>query len=834
MRFMKNEPFIEVKNINKSFPGVNALSDVSLKCYPGEIVGLIGENGAGKSTLMKILAGFFHPDEGEIFVRGRRVEIPHPSTAQNLGINMVYQDTKLVPDLRVMQNIWLGHEPCKKSGTIDFTQMKEKSRELLDKFGIEIDPKSFVRDLGIAQKQLIEIVKALSHVTELLILDEPTSSLTPGEAQKLFEILKELKANGISILFISHRLSEVLEICDRFVVLRDGKVSGKIGRAEATEDALIKYMVGRGIENFFNVRDSSYRPGEVALETRNLSSGTDFSGINIRARRGEVLGIFGIQGNGQRKIVRTLAGLRDDYSGVISLDGSEVPIETPSDAIGAGISYLTNERREEGLFLPLSIKNNISIQNIDNLSRFGFIDERREKTDVEKTAELFNIKCSSVHQNVEQLSGGNQQKVAFAGNYLQKPKVFIFDDPTVGIDIKSKSEIYQFLKDLADKGAAVIVLSSDIIEILSISDRLLVVSKGSITGEFSHTEATEENVMNAAVAGKGALQAESEQASGPRLRNRISNYMGPIIVTAIVLALGVLGTVKSDFFLSSYNLSNIALQLVPLALAALGQSLVILTGGIDLSVGPLISLITAIASYTIVGESYLLGILLCLGVGLTVGLVNGLIISKLKLPDIIVTLATYTAVMGITLIVRPTGGGNIAGGFMKFVTTKFFQYIPAMTLLTLLFYFITEFGMQKTRRGTYVYASGSNREAAYIAGIKVERVKIAVYVLCSVVTAFAGLIVAGRIGSGDPRVGTEFTMASITAVIVGGIAITGGRGFVGSSFLGALMIILMQNILNMMQISAYFQYVWIGLLMIVAVGLYQLPYITQGKKKRKR
>ncbi len=831
---MNREPFLEMRGISKAFPGVKALNNVALKCFPGEIIGLIGENGAGKSTLMKILAGFYSAGEGDIFIQGTKIEIQNPSDAQELGINMVYQDTKLVPDLKVMQNIWLGHEPKSALGTVDYKQMYAKSIDLLGTLDITINPKSYVRDLGIAQKQLVEIAKALSHVTKLLILDEPTSSLTPTEAEKLFTVLRELRRGGMSILFISHRLTEVLELCDRFVILRDGEISGKVERGDATEEMLIKFMVGRGLNSLLKNNNKTAHPGEEVLMVEKLSLPPVFSNISFKAKKGEILGIFGIQGNGQRQLIRTLAGFHQEYTGDISINGKKLKLSKPADSINSGISYLTNERREEGLFLPLSIKHNISVQNMKNFTRIGIIDKRKEQESVSASIENFNIKCSSMQQSVEQLSGGNQQKVAFAGNYLQEPNLFIFDDPTVGIDIKSKTEIYNFLRELARKGASVIVLSSDIIEILSISDRLLVISKGTITGEFLHGEADEEKVMNAAVAGKSR---EKEQISKPRVTKslgiKLSNFMGPLIVFGLVVALGILGIVKSKFFFSAYNLSNIALQLVPLALVALGQGLVILTGGIDLSVGPLISLTTAVASYTIVTDSFLPGVLLCLGIGLVIGFINGILITKVKLPDIIVTLASYIAVMGIALIIRPTGGGNISGNFMKAVTFRLFQYIPVITLFTFVIYAFTEFSMQKTRSGTYVYAAGSNREAAFIAGIRVNKVKILVYVLCGFITATAGLIVAARIGSGDPRVGTEFTMSSITAVIVGGIAITGGRGFVSSSFLGALMIILMQNILNMMQISAYFQYVWIGLLMILAVGLYQLPYITSHSRKRK-
>jgi len=831
---MDKQPLLHAQGICKSFPGVKALDNVDLTCYPGEIVGLLGENGAGKSTLMKILSGVYTKDSGSVFMDGVEMTAINPAQAQAFGIGMVYQDTLLAGDLTVTQNIFIGHELTKNAVLLDIKSMESKGVDLISTFGVEIDPKSRVKELTIAQKQLVEIAKALSRPTKLLILDEPTSALSPSEANKLFEVLKGVKQQGICILFISHRLPEVLAICDRFVVMRDGCVTGQADRGQADEALLIKMMVGREPEKFFQRVESKLGTAAKLLEVRNLGVKGAFTDVSFDVGAGEIVGIFGIAGNGQREIMRAIAGLLPPGHGDILVSGEHANVDTPRRAMRAGISCLTDERRAEGLFQPLSITENITLYNLRKTSKMGIVDRRAEKSNAEVSISKFDIRCVDERQKVMELSGGNQQKVIFSANHLKEPVVYLFCEPTVGIDVASKAQIYTFIRELAADGAAVVVLSSDIVEVICLSDKILTVSMGKITAEIPGNEATEESVMNSAMSG-GLSQKRTtgggRQKSG--LMRFVTNHSNILVVTAIILILAFLGISQSEFFFTPYNLGNILLHMSPLALIALGQSLVMLTGGIDLSVGGVVSMTTAIASYWIIGDNIVFGAIGCIAIGMFAGIFNGLIITKLKIPDIIVTLATLTGINGVALLIRPTAGGRISNTLNTFVNTKFFTDLPMVAIFTAVMFVAAALLIKHTRRGTYIYAVGSNRDAAYGAGVNVDRMKIFVYALCGVFTSMGGLIQAGRIMTGDPRIGAAFTMKSITAVVVGGIAITGGRGLVVGALLGSLMILLMENILNMLGVSAYYQYVWIGLILLTAVGLDRLPQWMEAHRGHK-
>lgn len=821
------EPFLKAVGIKKEFPGVVALNDVSLECFPGETLGLLGENGAGKSTLMKIFTGVYHPDNGELYVDSKKVHITGPSFAQKKGISMVYQDTRLVPDLSVMQNIWLGHEHSKVNFFMDYNNMLKESNILLEKFDIDINPKSYVRDLSVAQKQLVEIIKALSHDTRLLILDEPTSALTLKEFNKLLGILEDIKNQGTSILFISHRIVEVLAACDRFAILKDGALVGELSKEEANEQSLVKMMVGREIKKMHDLGHSDRKIGEAVLKVSGIKHENKFSNISFELKQGEILGFGGIEGNGQREILKALSGLIPIESGEIQIDGKRVNLNTPWNAIREQVSYISNDRRGESIFLPLNIKENISVPNLSKLSKFGIMRLKAEDKAVKDSVESLRIKQASLKQPIEQLSGGNQQKVVLAARLLQEPKIIIFDDPTVGVDVATKSEIYRLIIELAKNGKCIIILSSDLPELIGLSDRILVVSKGKITKEIPGEFATEEGIISAAVTGVKEEKAGSSEIKTDKISklkiNNFNRWTSSILLMMFTLLIGTLAMFKSPYFLSAGNMSNIVLQLVPIALVALGQSLVIILGGIDLSVGPIMSLVTAVASYTVISNNYGWGIIVCLLIGITIGLINGLMIAFLKLPDIVTTLATYSAVMGLALIIRPTGGGAISTKFMETVGSKIFEYIPIATLFTLFLYIIFEILLLRSKAGTYLYATGSSSEAAFIAGIKIKTVKIWAYVLCGLLASLAGLVLASRIGSGDPQAGTSFTMTSVTAVVIGGISLIGGRGVFTGTLLGSLLIIVMQNALNLLHISAYFQYVWIGILILFSVSLYSLP-----------
>ncbi len=806
---------LAVENLTKTFPGVRALHDVSFDVRAGEIHALIGENGAGKSTLMRVLAGIYRPDSGVIRIDGKPVDVASPADAFAHGIAMVYQDTRLVPDLDGAANLYLAREPAR-GPLLDRARMLRDGSRLLATLGQSLDLRTPVAEFSRAQSQLLEIARALSRDARVLILDEPTSALTAAESEGLFTLLRGMRARGTAVVFISHRIPEVLALADRISVLKDGEHVGTLAVAEATAERLVAMMVGREVALAFPPRADKFGP--VVLRVAGTPQGGALVEMTVRA--GEILGFGGVQGSGQQELARALFGLHK-FAGSITVDGK--PLQpTPARAIRAGLIYVPADRRAEGLFLPHSIRENVSLPHLAAWSRGGIIDVRRERDSVAGEIANLRVRTPSSEQPVGLLSGGNQQKVVFARWFLAHPRVYVFDEPTQGVDVETKLELYRLIRGLAQAGAAVIVVSSDVLELIGLSDRILVFSGGAVVSDLPATEATEEKVVGASVSGtRSAGPARITQkpiTTATLLRRRY----GASLVLAVLAALIIAGAASlSPYFLTSRNIASLQQQAAPLALAALGQLGVVLVGGIDLAVGPTISLVTAIASLLIVdqGGSFSGGIVLCLLAGLGVGAVNALAIQVLRIPDLIATLASYSVVLGLALIVRPSPGGTISDAFSDPLTSRVGAWSPAF-LVVLALYVLAELLLLRGRAGAWLYAVGSSPEGARAAGIPIGRVRALAYLGCGLAAAGAGLLVAARIGSGDPQAGAAFTLTSVTAVVVGGASVFGGRGTAPGTLLGAALVILMQNALNQLHVSPYWQYVCTGALTLAAVALF--------------
>jgi ribose transport system ATP-binding protein len=822
-------PVLAVTEVEKSFPGVRALVKVSFECCAGEIHGLVGENGAGKSTLMRILAGVHRPDSGSIQISGKGVILNSPRHAHDLGIAMVYQDTRLVGELDVAQNIWLEREPGS-ALFVDRGEMERRSAAILQRLGIQIDLRRKVSDLSVGERQIVEIARALTAAPTVLILDEPTSSLDPAESEQLGKILAGLRKEGTGIVFISHRLPEVLQFADRITVMKDGEIVSTLENRAITEDTLVGLMVGRTLSLAFPPKTG--KTGTTRLEVEGFSSTGYFKNVTFSVAAGEIAGLGGIQGNGQREIARALYGLLP-VTGQVRLNGSRVSLHSPGQAIRSGIVYVPADRRGEGLFVVHSIRENIAIPHLTAWSNFGVMSNRKEATAVRETIDRLKIRTPSSEQPVGLLSGGNQQKVVFGRWLLGQPTLYIFEEPTVGVDVGTKLELYRVIRRLADEGAAVLVLSSDLIELIGVCDRILVVAHGSIVDSVTAAEATEERIIGSAVRKKrehAVSEKSAEKDSGQNARRVtirlviLRRYAGAGLLCVLILLLGAYTTSRSPYFLTERNLGNLVIQIAPLALVAVGQMMAILISGIDLSVGPSMSLTTALASYVIVGEAQgniAGGIAICLIAGILIGALNAFVIIYLRIPDLIATLSTFSVVTGLALIVRPSPGGKVSEGFADLITTRV-GWFPIIGLAVILLAVGGEILQLRGRIGTQLYAIGSNPEAAFVAGIPVRRVRFFAYLFCGLMAAVAGLVVAARIGSGDPQAGSQFTLASVTAVVVGGTSIFGGRGTVVGTLLGAILLILMQNSLNQIHVSAYYQYIWTGALMLVAVGAYSV------------
>ena len=488
-------PIFELVGISKSFPGVRALDGVSFNLRAGEVHALLGENGAGKSTLVKIMSGVYRPDQGTIRIDGREVEISAPTEAQALGIVPVHQELHLEPYLTVAENIFLGRQPLGRFGLIDHARMKREAQTIIDGLGVSLDPSATVQSLSVAQRQIIAVARAASTTARIVIFDEPTSALTDRETDLLFELIERLKAKGLGIIYISHRLEEIFRLCDRVTVFRDGRLVGSNPVAKTNLRDLIAMMVGRDISDLF--RKEAAEIGDVVLEVKGLGARGVFSDISFSARRGEIVGIAGLVGAGRTELARAIFGDLPYDSGEIQIAGKTLPPgHSPSRAIAAGIGLVPEDRKEQGLVTGLPVRQNISMALLKTLSRLGVLNIAREKKLAETYIARLAIKTPSMDQKVTFLSGGNQQRVVIAKWLATNPRLLIVDEPTRGVDVGAKAEIHSLLCELAKQGLAIIMISSDLPEILAMSDRVVVMHQGRIAANLQAGDLTQEAVMH--------------------------------------------------------------------------------------------------------------------------------------------------------------------------------------------------------------------------------------------------------------------------------------------------------------------------------------------------
>ena len=494
---------LEMRGITKVFPGVKALSDASIRLNKGEILAIIGENGAGKSTLVKILAGIYQPDSGTIVLNGEEVRIDSVHTATQLGIAFVHQELNLSDNLDIASNVFLGRE-AREKGFLRFIDRKmiyEDTEKILQRIDMHCSPKVLVRDLAIGSQQLIEIAKALSINSRVFILDEPTSSLSRSEAERLFKVIKELRSQGVSIIYISHRLGEVKEVADRVTVLRDGSVSGNLNLEEISHEKMVKLMVGRDIEKFYHIEHEIV--GEPVLEVRDfVVPKYPDKKINFTVHSGEILVLAGLVGAGRTELAHTLFGIDKPLGGTILLDGKPIQVSSPQDAIKAGIILVPEDRKLHGLIVEMAVEANITLACLDHHQRLKMIQFGEVRSLATEMAKKLDVRLRSIDQVVESLSGGNQQKVVVAKWLCLNPRVLLLDEPTRGIDVVAKEELYRLLERLASQGVATLVISSEMQEVLGIADRILVMHEGEISGELHKQQFSEEAVVNLASGGK--------------------------------------------------------------------------------------------------------------------------------------------------------------------------------------------------------------------------------------------------------------------------------------------------------------------------------------------
>ncbi|HIF9324933.1 TPA: ribose ABC transporter ATP-binding protein RbsA [Photobacterium damselae] len=490
------QPILALEGIEKAFPGVKALDNANLNVYPGRVMALMGENGAGKSTLMKVLTGIYSKDAGEVRYQGAPVHFHGPRHSQEAGISIIHQELNLIPELTIAENIFLGREKTNAFGGIKWAEMYREADALLKRLNVKHSSRQLLGELSLGEQQMVEIAKALSFKSQVIIMDEPTDALTDTETESLFNVINELRSEGCGIVYISHRLKEIFEICDDITVLRDGKFIGECRVADTDEDGLIEMMVGRRLDEQYP--RIAVKHGTTCLEVKNLT-GSGINDVSFTLDRGEILGISGLMGAGRTELMKVIYGALTRESGDVILDGKIINPISPQDGLANGIAYISEDRKGDGLILGLSVKENMSLCALEQLSNGIKIDQQQEVIAVEDFIRLFNIKTPTRDQIIGNLSGGNQQKVAIAKGLMTKPKVLILDEPTRGVDVGAKKEIYQLINQFKADGMSIILVSSEMPEVLGMSDRILVMHEGRISGEFTPEEANQEKLLACAV-----------------------------------------------------------------------------------------------------------------------------------------------------------------------------------------------------------------------------------------------------------------------------------------------------------------------------------------------
>jgi ribose transport system ATP-binding protein len=821
---------LRLDHIVKSFPGVLALKDVSFTVKPGEVHALVGENGAGKSTLMAVAAGVIAPDSGTVEIGGHRLTRPSPAAAQQLGLAVVYQHATVIDDLSVAENLLFSLPPDRRPAR---SGAAEWARTQLAAVGADIAPGTRAGELTIAQRQLVEIARALALESKVLVLDEPTESLTEAESARLFEQVEQLRDAGAAVVYISHRFPEVRRIASRITVLRDGEIRGTFDADAVTEQDVLQLIVGREVSGIFPDKLAAPLAADAPLLAARQLTGPRFTAVDLELRPGEIVGLAGVEGNGQRELLRALAGLVPS-SGEIQVSGESVTGLTPAAAGARGIVHLPGDRHTEGAFLPLSVRENSALI-LPKLSRWGVVDRGREAAGAREAVSALNVRTPGIESPVAGLSGGNQQKVVFARSLAAEPNVLLADEPTRGVDVGARMEIYRLLRDFAGAGHAVLALSSDAIELVGLCDRVLVFSRGRVARELAGKDLTERAITGSAIlatrddAGQPDEPAAQDTRHGwrrwrpamPGLLGSDHLPAGVLVVLAVLLA--AYTTSRNGLFLDSYNLSNTMLLASILIFVAGGQLTVLLAGSIDLSVGPLMGLVVVIMSFFATAghglPGLLTGIAVSLLAGVAVGVVNAVGIRLVRLPAVIATLVMYIFLQGLGLVLRPTPSGYIDASSIRLLQTKV-GVVPVVALISVIALAAGQWMLRHSRRGVELRAVGSAQPRAQRMGARVQTTIVGAHVTCSVFAVLAGIALTSLVGVGQAGLGTDYTLTSITAAVLGGASIYGGRGSYLGAIVGAFLIQEIVAATSFLGLGEAWQEWLPGLLILAGAGLF--------------
>lgn len=829
------EDALRLEGVSKRFGTVQALRDVGLECRVGEVHAVLGENGSGKSTLLGIASGTVDPDEGAVDIGGHRLHVGQTADARRLGLAMAYQTYSHINELTVGDNLYLAARPEDRPS---LRRTGEWARSQLDRFDLELDPNAPLGALSLGERQFLEVVKALIDDPLVLLLDEPTAALGPEEIDRLHQLVHQRARAGVGVLYVSHRLSEVLEIADRVTVLRDGESQGTHDAAGLSERDLLSMMIGRPAELAFPVREGIAPEADVILSASALS-GERFGPVDLAVRSGEILGVAGAEGNGQDALIRALAGI-ERTTGALRCNGEDVETKSPRGALEAGIVFLSGERLAETLFPVLSVRSNTSVQVLDRFSDLGLLRRGREAQAVTRSLAALGVRTPSIEQPVRLLSGGNQQKVALGRSFLRGASVLIVEEPTQGVDVASRFDIYAALRAKAAEGVAIVIRSSDPIELAGLCDRVVVASRGQIVREIVGEELSEETIVAAMVRSAVAPTTDSRKPGRDRTadRSRVAGpwrkaarpYLPILAVIALIFGVGAYTANRSDAFLSEFNLSSLLLATLPLALVSMGQVNALLVRGFDVSVGALMALSVVVASFWLSGDSFALVALGCLGVigvGLVAGGVNVALITRIGVPSIIATVATLSVMQGLALVLRPTPGGRINFDFADLITTRF-GFVPIAFVVVVAMAVMGDVWLHHSGGGLAARAAGFDDVAATRVGVNARMIVARAFIMTSLLATLGAFFLAAQTRVGDARLAGDFALVSIAAAVLGGSSLAGGRGSFVGAVVAALFLALITNVLPFLGWRSAYGDIAKGLFIITALVVYKVMSSRKG------
>jgi ribose transport system ATP-binding protein len=827
------EGVLFVDGIAKTYGPVRALKPASLTLRSGEIHALVGENGSGKSTFVGVVSGTVHRDQGVVRVNDHVLGGRKPSEAQSNGVLTVFQDGSILPQLSIAQNLYLGTPIGQRPS---YRTHERWAAARLSEWGLgRLDVGARAETLSPGDRQSLEIVRAVASKPSVLLLDEATSALDSSGVDGALEMMRRAAAGGCAVMFVTHRLSEVFRVAENISVLRDGEWQGTFEADTVNPDRLVELMAGTRVDTEFPRPASPEEIGEVVLSAQGLDAPT-FGPVDIAVRAGEIVGIAGADDNGQLGLLRGL-GRIGAPSGGLSIAGKS--IASYGDAVSAGAMYLSGDRAEESLFGSLPIRENIVVSMLGRISRGGLVSWARERQLVDDTVSVFGIRLASAEQHPTSLSGGNQQKVALGRVLATDPKVLLAEEPTQGVDVRSRIDIYNLLRDAARRGLAVVLISSDASELAGLCDRVLVMSRGRLVAELTN-EATEETIVNSftgaghsgAVDQPGAI-AESPAAAERRTASPLQRFLAAArhaenaprlgILTLLLVLIGAYAQSQNDVFLSHANLYNLLYLAVPLAAVAAAEFVVLFVGEIDVSVGAVMAVTIVLMSVFVQSGAFLpallLSLLVAVLVGIIVGASNATLVEGAQISPIIATIGTLGIVGGVGLMIRPTAAGTISPDLLE-ALAKEVWFLPWTFVVLAGLYLAADFLLRSTGVGLRLRSVGLNARFAHRLGMNTRLVRSGAFILASILAGFAGVLLSSQIGIGDATVGSSYLLLAIAAPVLGGASLAGGHGTFVGCLLGACLLITVQNLTSILGIKDAYGYLLTGGLTILALLLY--------------